>query len=65
MLNCFFLVSFCNEQEDVAFFSFPFNFEAFYMCEKESEGKGGNDHKIFCVEHRLLFSLNFYMRIYL
>ncbi|KAK7925106.1 hypothetical protein WMY93_007416 [Mugilogobius chulae] len=24
--------------EDVAFFSFPFNFEAFYMSEKESEG---------------------------
>ncbi|XP_076607555.1 tectonic-like complex member MKS1 isoform X2 [Chaetodon auriga] len=24
-------------QENVAFFSFPFSFEAFYMCEKESE----------------------------
>lgn len=24
-------------EEDVAFFSFPFSFEAFYMCEKESE----------------------------
>lgn len=28
-----------TKQEDVAFFSFPFNFEVFYMCEKESEGK--------------------------
>lgn len=26
------------QQEDVAFFSYPFSFEAFYMCEKESEG---------------------------
>lgn len=32
------LVYLCK-QEDVAFFSFPFSFEAFYMCEKESEGE--------------------------
>lgn len=29
--------SFC-QQENVAFFSYPFSFEAFYMSEKESEG---------------------------
>lgn len=33
------LVYFGKKQEDVAFFSLPFSFEAFYMCEKESEGE--------------------------
>lgn len=27
------------QQENVAFFSFPFSYEAFYMSEKESEGQ--------------------------
>lgn len=31
--------SFLCQQENVAFFSYPFNFEAFYMSEKESEGQ--------------------------
>uniref|UniRef100_A0AAQ5Y8B8 MKS transition zone complex subunit 1 n=1 Tax=Amphiprion ocellaris TaxID=80972 RepID=A0AAQ5Y8B8_AMPOC len=32
------------EKENVALFSYPFNFEAFYMSEKESEGK----HTVTC-----------------
>lgn len=51
MLIC---ISVGNEQEDVAFFSFPFSFEAFYMCEKESEGKSDNHPRStlgFCTDY--------------
>lgn len=60
MLICILLVHFRNEQEDVAFFSFPFSFEAFYMCEKESEGESDND-EVFCVV--ILFLGHFYISI--
>lgn len=57
MLICLLLVHFRNEQDDVAFFSFPFTFEAFYMCEKESEGESDNDlWSILCCALIIVFS---------
>lgn len=55
---------FHNEQEDVAFFSFPFSFEAFYMCEKESEGENENDLlSTLCYALIIIFFGHFYMII--
>lgn len=54
-------VYFRKKQEDVAFFSFPFSFEAFYMCEKESEGESENEQwSIISIISRALINIELF-----
>lgn len=54
-------VCFRKKQEDVAFFSFPFSFEAFYMCEKESEGESENEQwSIIIIISRALINIELF-----
>lgn len=53
-------VYFHKKQEDVAFFSFPFSFEAFYMCEKESEGESENEPWCVIIISRALIHIELF-----